>query len=397
MKTIERVPHVSNYTVVSNAFVRDERLSGNAKGHFITILSFPDDFKVRVAYLRKLCSDGKGAIYSALRELEYYGYAEYVMERDPKTGQLSPYWRFSEHSKKPDVVGKRESRKKVKENQSQPVLFEEAALAFEDFSPLTENPETVIPQTASPPLLNTNKEILNNEVLKNQIQTSRESTAESPPKIEKANQVEKKVEPYPKEWMESFQRIYHDSHGGILGSSTIEENSLKTLFKMTNGSWEAVSEKIAILIEYRKGYEIFWRKQCVSPETILKFWSRLIRAEEVKYENQKEYPKYKKKEANFTKPKKTNEFHTNKNKEAKIQVVAKSAHESFLLWAKDLLPPASFAFYENNRDPSSYENSKRMVYNKYFAEVAPLEYRTAPGVNACDLKVNSFQPEVKTA
>lgn len=69
-----RVEKAGNYTVMSNAHLRDERLSLNARGLMSVMLSLPPDWNYTVAGLTAICKDGTAAIRAALKELEEAGY-----------------------------------------------------------------------------------------------------------------------------------------------------------------------------------------------------------------------------------------------------------------------------------------------------------------------------------
>lgn len=74
MKQI-KVEHKSNFTTVSNTFIRDKKISLKAKGLLLTILSLNEkewDFSVKG--LCYICKESKSAIYSAIDELLENGY-----------------------------------------------------------------------------------------------------------------------------------------------------------------------------------------------------------------------------------------------------------------------------------------------------------------------------------
>ncbi len=63
-----------NYTNISNAVIRDERLSWKARGIFIYMWSQADNWNFYVSELAKHSTDGEGALQSGLKELEKLGY-----------------------------------------------------------------------------------------------------------------------------------------------------------------------------------------------------------------------------------------------------------------------------------------------------------------------------------
>lgn len=82
MSDIVRVEKCKDYSVMSNAHFRDQRLSLKAVGLLSKMLSLPDDWDYTVAGLAKICRDGKAAIATAIQELEQCGYIERHRIRD---------------------------------------------------------------------------------------------------------------------------------------------------------------------------------------------------------------------------------------------------------------------------------------------------------------------------
>ena len=71
---IIRVEKRSNFTVVDNTFIRDDKLSLKAKGLMLLMLSLPPEWDYSIAGLSAICMEGKTAIRNCLKELEdnYY-------------------------------------------------------------------------------------------------------------------------------------------------------------------------------------------------------------------------------------------------------------------------------------------------------------------------------------
>lgn len=83
---IIRVEHKKQYTVISNYSLRDDRLSFRATGLLAYILSLPDGHELSGVRLVEAKSEGRDAVYTALKELEE---AEYLVrsKRQDETGR----------------------------------------------------------------------------------------------------------------------------------------------------------------------------------------------------------------------------------------------------------------------------------------------------------------------
>tara|TARA_Y100000004_G_scaffold145069_1_gene165438 strand:- start:415 stop:1056 length:642 start_codon:yes stop_codon:yes gene_type:complete len=79
----------TDFTVISNVFLRDERLSLKSKGLLAYVLSLPNDWVLYVSELANHHKDGTSAIYSAFKELTELGYVRRKRERiDGKLGGI---------------------------------------------------------------------------------------------------------------------------------------------------------------------------------------------------------------------------------------------------------------------------------------------------------------------
>ena len=79
----------TDFTVISNVFLRDERLSLKSKGLLAYVLSLPNDWVLYVSELANHHKDGTSAIYSAFKELTDLGYVRRKRERiDGKLGGI---------------------------------------------------------------------------------------------------------------------------------------------------------------------------------------------------------------------------------------------------------------------------------------------------------------------
>lgn len=77
--------HLKNYVVLDKTFIKDNQLSWKAKGILSYLLSCPDGWNVNINDLVKQSTDGKCAVYSALKELTEYGYYKKIPVRDEKS------------------------------------------------------------------------------------------------------------------------------------------------------------------------------------------------------------------------------------------------------------------------------------------------------------------------
>jgi hypothetical protein len=78
-ETVVRVrKHARDFLVVSNTTVQDERLSWEARGLLVYLLSLPSDWEIRVSHLQKQGHAGRDALRRMLRELQEHGYASGV-------------------------------------------------------------------------------------------------------------------------------------------------------------------------------------------------------------------------------------------------------------------------------------------------------------------------------
>ncbi len=91
-----------NFTVISNAVIRDECLSYRARGVLIYLLSQPTDWETSSARLAIAAGEGRDAIRTALRELIAVGYVTRKKEQTAAGYWVTTYlvtdtpWRLTE-------------------------------------------------------------------------------------------------------------------------------------------------------------------------------------------------------------------------------------------------------------------------------------------------------------
>lgn len=87
--TIKRGPVAAdNYTIISNAMLRDFRISLKARGLGAWLLSHRDDFQLTQKRIAEMNGCGEALVRSAVDELEAVGYLRRERSRDDETGQL---------------------------------------------------------------------------------------------------------------------------------------------------------------------------------------------------------------------------------------------------------------------------------------------------------------------
>lgn len=74
MSIIRSPRATANFSLISNAVIRDERLSFRARGILLEILSRPDNWSVSADSLARNGKEGRSAVLTALKELRAVGY-----------------------------------------------------------------------------------------------------------------------------------------------------------------------------------------------------------------------------------------------------------------------------------------------------------------------------------
>jgi hypothetical protein len=83
--SIKRAPRPkTNFTIITNAVLRDENLSFRARGVLACILSRPDNWKTTAESLARESKEGRSAILTVLKELEVAGYMKRTKYRNEK-------------------------------------------------------------------------------------------------------------------------------------------------------------------------------------------------------------------------------------------------------------------------------------------------------------------------
>lgn len=115
----------NNFSIVSNAIIRDTNLSLKARGLFILMLSLPERWEFSVRGLSKIAGEGVDAIRSGLKELEKQGYL--LRERERKAnGRLGDmeYTLYEEPQKPAQEEAKQEAPTESEPMQKNPMQEE---------------------------------------------------------------------------------------------------------------------------------------------------------------------------------------------------------------------------------------------------------------------------------
>lgn len=134
-QTIFHVEKNRDYSVISNAMVRDIRLSFAARGLLTYLLTLKPDWSINTAHLIKQSPLGRDGLLRLLRELERFGHLYRAQSR------------LERGLRGPTVINIYESPE-LNQHFSPQTAF-----------PSTEEPFTDSPSTAKPLLLKTNKEV----------------------------------------------------------------------------------------------------------------------------------------------------------------------------------------------------------------------------------------------
>jgi hypothetical protein len=93
---IHRLPNKKRWFSIAPGPIEDEKLSWQARGLLVYLLSRPDDWEVEIQQLVSASPDGKTVVQSCLRELAEHGYAHLVQHRDDKNHRaIGKRWEVS--------------------------------------------------------------------------------------------------------------------------------------------------------------------------------------------------------------------------------------------------------------------------------------------------------------
>ncbi|MGX4631297.1 DnaD domain protein [Carnobacterium divergens] len=93
---IKRVKKETNYTIINNTGLKDEKLSLKSKGLLAYMLSLPDDWVFYEKELINHSTDGRDSVRKGLRELEEHGYLVRERARDDRGKLQGTDWLLHE-------------------------------------------------------------------------------------------------------------------------------------------------------------------------------------------------------------------------------------------------------------------------------------------------------------
>ena len=96
---IIRTAHERDFTIITNAALRDTNLSLKAKGLLALMLSEHDGWNFTIKGLSAKCKEGVDAVAAIVKELEAQGYVVRRRERSTANGKAraKKYHRFQNH------------------------------------------------------------------------------------------------------------------------------------------------------------------------------------------------------------------------------------------------------------------------------------------------------------
>lgn len=90
MQKILRMYEPKDFSMISNAGVRNKRLSLEAKGMLWTILALPEDWSFSTAWARHELGLGRDKLYRILDELKAAGHIRYCRPKDSRGRMMAP-------------------------------------------------------------------------------------------------------------------------------------------------------------------------------------------------------------------------------------------------------------------------------------------------------------------
>lgn len=161
---IERDGHHTNYTCISNAVLRDERLSFEVMAFMVKILSLPDDWSFSVKGIAKVCKVGERTVYRYFKELEECGYLRKERIKDERGCFVDTSYFFRENPlAKNDIMEQKPYDKTVQMEQpcdisahTEQIRITEPSEPLAKSEQTDDSPPAISPQVVSDTQINNN-------------------------------------------------------------------------------------------------------------------------------------------------------------------------------------------------------------------------------------------------
>ena len=168
---LNRVPKISNYTMICNKLLRNKELPNKLLGFLLKVLSLPDYWHFSMSGLRAICKEGKTAVHNAVNKLIDMGY----LVRTKLLSNESAYSHFEYVYSFFDMpVSKEDAAELEAETRRKAITVREGGRAKKAVSspaekqrvenPYLDNPPAESPLSATQRQYNTKEKIKNNQL-----------------------------------------------------------------------------------------------------------------------------------------------------------------------------------------------------------------------------------------
>ena len=168
---LNRVPKISNYTMICNKLLRNKELPNKLLGFLLKVLSLPDYWHFSMSGLRAICKEGKTAVHNAVNKLIDMGY----LVRTKLLSNESAYSHFEYVYSFFDMpVSKEDAAELEAETRRKAITIREGGRAKKAVSspaekqrvenPYLDNPPAESPLSATQGQYNTKEKIKNNQL-----------------------------------------------------------------------------------------------------------------------------------------------------------------------------------------------------------------------------------------
>ena len=168
---LNRVPKISNYTMICNKLLRNKELPNKLLGFLLKVLSLPDYWHFSMSGLRAICKEGKTAVHNAVNKLIDMGYLvrTKLLSNESAYSHFEYVYSFFDMpvSKEDAAELEAETRRKaitVREGGRAKKAVSSAAEKQRVENPYLDNPPAESPLSATQRQYNTKEKIKNNQL-----------------------------------------------------------------------------------------------------------------------------------------------------------------------------------------------------------------------------------------